>query len=46
MTDWQSDKKLVEVWRKINDSYKFAKYALRKKRVEEMMSNCISIQVN
>ena len=26
MTDWQSDKKLVEVWRKINDSYKFAKY--------------------
>ena len=40
MTDWQSDKKRAEVWRDINDLYKFAKYTLpkRRKRIDEMMT--------
>lgn len=40
MTDWQSDKKLAEIYRNIEKLYKFAKYTLptRRKRLDEMMS--------
>jgi hypothetical protein len=40
MTDWQSDKKRAEIYRNIENLYKFAKYTLpaRKKRLDELMS--------
>jgi len=40
MTDWQSDKKRAEIYRNIENLYKFAKYTLpaRRKRLDEMMS--------
>ena len=40
MTDWQSDKKRAEIYRNIENLYKFAKYTLpaRKKRINEMLS--------
>ena len=40
MTDWQSDKKRAEIYRNIENLYKFAKYTLpaRRKRLEELMS--------
>jgi hypothetical protein len=40
MTDWQSDKKRAEVYRNIENVYKFAKYTLpaRRKRLDELMT--------
>ena len=40
MTYWQSDKKRAEIYRNIENLYKFAKYTLpaRRKRLDEMMS--------
>ena len=40
MTDWQSDKKRAEIYRSIENLYKFAKYTLpaRRKRLDELMS--------
>ena len=40
MTDWQSYKKRAEIYRNIENLYKFAKYTLpaRRKRLEELMS--------
>ncbi len=40
MTDWQSDKKRAEIYRSIENLYKFAKYTLpaRRKRLDELIS--------